>query len=458
MKRKSKDTHRTLAEEQLRLLEAEAGTVKHFFGSWERIFEKVSDFRREELLTYPLESLLFSGVAMYLFRLGSRRQINFDLRGNENVQEKFRSLWGVDAVPHGDTLNYTFKGISVAEVQEVICQLVEELIRKKVLNEWRLLGRYYRVAIDGTGELTFDERHCEHCLTKTLKNGRMLFYHPALEAKLVAPNGFAFSMMTEFIENPQDLSSGDKQDCEFKAFKRLAKRLKKGFPRLPICLELDGLFANGPTMKICEDANWKYSIVLKDDDLKNLHRSFEVAWGAHKEDKKTILTGKHSEIKQEYRWANQIRYEDSKNQIHHPNYVECVEEKAIGVKTKQVWITNITLTFNHVDVVANEGGRLRWKIENEGFNVQKNGGYNLEHAYSRDPNARKIFYLLLQIAHLIFQLIEKGSLFRKAFPKGLGSQRNLAKRLLEAWRNLSISAAEFAALGTGRFQIRFDTS
>jgi len=211
-------------------------------------------------------------------------------------------------------------------------------------------------------------------------------------------------------------------------------------------------------MKICEDANWKYSIVLKDDDLKNLHRSFEVAWGAHKEDKKTILTGKHSEIKQEYRWANQIRYEDSKNQIHHPNYVECVEEKAIGVKTKQVWITNITLTFNHVDVVANEGGRLRWKIENEGFNVQKNGGYNLEHAYSRDPNARKIFYLLLQIAHLIFQLIEKGSLFRKAFPKGLGSQRNLAKRLLEAWRNLSISAAEFAALGTGRFQIRFDTS
>jgi len=64
----------------------------------------------------------------------------------------------------------------------------------------------------------------------------------------------------------------------------------------------------------------------------------------------------------------------------------------------------------------------------------------------------------LQIAHLIFQLIEKGSLFRKAFPKGLGSQRNLAKRLLEAWRNLKISAKEFSALGSGRFQIRFDTS
>jgi len=39
--------------------------------------------------------------------------------------------------------------------------------------------------------------------------------------------------------------------------------------------------------------------------------------------------------------------------------------------------------------------RLRWKIENEGFNVQKNlGGFNLEHPYSQDPNASKVFYLL----------------------------------------------------------------
>lgn len=285
-----------------------------------------------------------------------------------------------------------------------------------------------------------------------------MYYHPVLEAKLVMPNGFAFSMMTEFIENPEDLAEGDKQDCEFKAFKRLAKRLKKRFPRLPICLLLDGLFANGPTMTICEDMNWKYIIVLKDNSLKNVHRSFEVAWGAHKENHKTILAGKNQEIFQEYRWENKINYEDSKNKKHSLNIAECVEEKSNATKIKYKWITNIPVSFNNVDVLANNGGRLRWKIENEGFNVQKNGGYNLEHAYSRDPNARKVFYLLLQIAHLIFQLVEKGSLFRKAFPKGLGSQRNLAKRILEAWRNLDIRANVFSNLGKGRFQIRFDTS
>jgi hypothetical protein len=48
-----------------------------------------------------------------------------------------------------------------------------------------------------------------------------------------------------------------------------------------------------------------------------------------------------------------------------------------------------------VERLANQGGRLRWKIENEGFNVQKNSELNMEHAYSEDPVARKVFYLLL---------------------------------------------------------------
>jgi hypothetical protein len=65
-----------------------------------------------------------------------------------------------------------------------------------------------------------------------------LYYHPVLEAKLVTANGFSFSVMSEFIENV-DLSA-DKQDCERKAFYRLAKRLKARFPRWPICLLLDG--------------------------------------------------------------------------------------------------------------------------------------------------------------------------------------------------------------------------
>ena len=109
--------------------------------------------------------------------------------------------------------------------------------------------------------------------------------------------------------------------------------------------------------------------------------------------------------------------------------------------------------------VAEKGGRIRWKIENEGFNVQKNRGYGLEHAYSKDPHAAKIFYYLLQIAHMVFQLLEKGSLFSTAFPKGLGSSKNLALRLLEAWRNLSEWTGNMLSrLLEERIQIRLNSS
>jgi hypothetical protein len=56
------------------------------------------------------------------------------------------------------------------------------------------------------------------------------------------------------------------------------------------------------------------------------------------------------------------------------------------------------------------------------------------------------------------QLMARGSLFRHAFPAGVGSTKNLAFRVLEAWRNWRRPPAEVVALVAGRFQIRFDTS
>jgi hypothetical protein len=50
-------------------------------------------------------------------------------------------------------------------------------------------------------------------------------------------------------------------------------------------------------------------------------------------------------------------------------------------------------------------GRLRWKIENEGFNTQKHLGYSLEHKYARVSwQAAKNHYQCLQIGHLLNQL------------------------------------------------------
>jgi hypothetical protein len=441
---------------QLAVIEASLATIYHFFGGPGELFRAVQDPRIPGLIIYTWAVLGFAGILMFLCRLGARRQIALMFRGNGPSAAKFQALFDVETCPHGDTLNAAASQLDPDQMQETVTDMSRTLIRKKVLYGYRLLDRYFVVAVDGTGRLTFPERHCPNCLTAT-HHGKTIYYHPVLEAKLVFPNGSVFSIMTEFIENPGDHPT--KQDCELKAFYRLTKRLKRAFPRLPICLSLDSLFACGPVMGICEDYGWKHMIVHKEKSIPYIQEEFEALLPLAPENHLRVRLGPQRKIKQDYRWINDISYVDSENNEHTVGVLECLEERIDTDGTPKItrfrWITNFNLKINRVIALADRGGRIRWKIENEGFNVQKNGGYNLEHAYTTDPVASKVFYFFLQMAHLIAQLTEKGSLLRRAFPGGVGSAKNIAFRLLEAWRNLRVSADRMKQLLEVRRQIRF---
>ena len=448
----------TEEQAQASVLKTLLATVQHFFGGVIRLFAGIHDPRRSELITYPLPAVLFAGVLMFACRLGARRQIGLMFRDNAPSASKFEALFQVAGCPHGDTLDATFRRLQPAELQAVVTGLTETLIRRKVLYPDRLLGHYYLVAIDGTGVLVFTERHCAQCLTRT-RDGVTTYYHPILEAKLVTATGFVFSLLTEFIENPGEHPT--KQDCELKAFYRLADRLKQRFPRLPLCLLLDGLFAGGPTFTRCEQYGWKYLITLQDGDLPSIHQDFEALTKLAPENRIRFTPSGYPPVSQDVRWMNDLPYVDTEQHAHTLAVIDCLETNTADGQPKTTrfrWVTNFNVTPTTVLTLANQGGRLRWKIENEGFNVQKHGGYALEHAYTHNPTAAKVFYFLLQIAHLLSQLMAHGSLLRQAFPKGVGSAKNLAFRLLEAWRNLRRTPTEVLALSAGRFQIRFDTS
>jgi len=113
-------------------------------------------------------------------------------------------------------------------------------------------------------------------------------------------------------------------------------------------------------------------------------------------------------------------------------------EATVDKQTKFVWLTNLKVGKSNIVKIA-KGGRLRWKIENEGFNIQKNRGFNLEHPYSQDETSMKNLYLLLQIAYIISQLMEKGSLLKHKIQKVFGSVTMLFEQLLEDLRTKSIS-------------------
>jgi hypothetical protein len=358
-------------DEQAKIIKVFMGTIRHYFGKLGDMFQTVrQDKRGQKRIIYPIESLLFTGMLMYICLLGSRRNITYKLRGSATAEEKSKKLFGTEHIPHGDTLNYGFKGMKVEEMQGVVSGMVATLVRQKVLAKWRLFDYYYLIAIDATGVLSFSERHCPYCLTQKLNNGTTRYYHPVLEAKLITENGFAFSLMSEFIENRE--AGASKQDCELKAFYRLAERLKKRFPRLPMCLLMDGLFAGGPTFDLCKQHDWKYLIVLKDNDLVDINQEFEALLTLTPENQKQV-TLKNGDL-QTYRWMNGISYTDAQQKQHTVSVLESIETSAgKGQTSKHKWLANFLVTSGNVTILA-KSGRLRWKIENEGFNTQKNGG------------------------------------------------------------------------------------
>jgi len=98
-------------------------------------------------------------------------------------------------------------------------------------------------------------------------------------------------------------------------------------------------------------------------------------------------------------------------------HISAEEKTHTPEKERFVHITDIPINkINYWQV--SEYGRLRWTIENEGFNAQKNQGYGLSHKFSRVSHVATCnYYQCLQIAHMIDQLAYLAEHVRKTYFK-----------------------------------------
>jgi hypothetical protein len=416
-----------------------------FFLAW---IEQIKDVRRSYQIVYHLNTLVVSGLLLFMVKARARRQLSYIFR-TDILLYNLTILTGkpVEALPHHDTLEYSMERINPDHLRKVRNKMLRQLLRKKVLEKYRLLGQYYMIAIDMTGYLAFNHQHCPQCLRKECDGTVVCWYHPVVEAKLVTANGLALSIESEFVENNDPAAT--KQDCELKAMYRLIERLKRNFPQLQICLLLDALYANGPVLERVAQQHWKCIITFKQGCMSDVWRNYE---GLKKLQTKQTGPCVYNGILHHCRWVNGVEYQGKNLSV-----LECHAPESDPAAKTFVWLTDIDVRrTNYTDIM--KGGRLRWTIENEGFNMQKNGGYHLEHAYSEHPIGMQNFYLLMQIVHIINQLMEKGSLLKDKIQSVLGSIRNIARQLLEELRSMKIDPAHFNALADGSFQIRFDSS
>ena len=224
-----------------------------------------------EACTYATRFLAWWGLALYLFQLGSRHQLDYDLRdGGPPVLANLNRLAGTQqtTLPVHDTLDHFLGHVKLAGWERLRRQMVQRLVRMKALDAARLLGRFV-LLIDGTGLLCFRRRHCPDCLVQ--RHGtHTLYLHQVLEAKLLGPGGVVVSLDSEFIDNADAGGARGrrteevKQDCELKALARLLPRIKKAYPQLRFVLALDSLYGCGPMFALAEQFGWSYVVTFKE--------------------------------------------------------------------------------------------------------------------------------------------------------------------------------------------------
>jgi len=370
---------------------------------------------------YSPAELVLGGIVLFLLKNKSRNEMDKHFREVE-FSQNYRKIFKLRC-PSMCAVEDFYRCVPTDEFDDLKSSLLALLIEKRTLHSHRLPGKYFTIAVDGTGVYSSQTKHWDSCTCQTSRNGVVTWMNHVLEAKLVCSNGLSLSLCTEWIINGEEF---EKQDCELKAFKRLAVRLKNSFPRLPVCLLFDGLYCNGPVMDICSENDWQWIAVFKDGNLPSIHQELNLLPGGAFRTLERLMP--HKRTQTEYCWCNDIDYE--KRHVHWFRFLEKITaQKGAVEKHHFEYLTSIPQNDKTVEECTG-AARDRWHIENS-FNDQKNRGFEMQHLFSRSSfTAFCNWYQSLQLAYMIYQFSVKTKEFSQLLKQD-GKQT-----IQHLWKNL----------------------
>ena len=373
--------------------------IKRTWKDFDQLLASIPDHRKRH--TYEVAEIIMAGLAMFLFHRGSRNNTDKLVRGH--YEQNYLKVFGL-RLPIMETVEEFLRALPPDELESLKKELVTALIRRKTLEKWKFRGKY-AVMVDGSGKMTFDHEPFPGCPFKESSKGKKTWTAYVLEAMICCGNGFCIPLATEWLDSSENMD--DKQDCEQKAFVRLAQKIKKEYPRLPMIIVADALYPNSTSMDICRKNGWDYIFVFKDGSLPSVWEEINSLLligsnqGQRRQRTRYIKEKKNKKVEETCIFLNDIDYKG-----HKLNWVEYVSKEQ-GRQKRFVHITNIRATKENVWDIS-QHGRMRWKIENEGFNTLKNSGLKMGHKYARKHLwSMRNFHQLLLIAHMLIQLVQK---------------------------------------------------
>lgn len=366
---------------------------------------------------------LMSAMAVFGMKYPSLLQFDNDCE-KASIEANIKSLYGVKQVPCDTYLRERLDDVNPQDLRPAFKAVFTELQRGKVLEEFQFFEGAYLISADGTGLFESKSIHCDTCCEKEHRDGTKSYYHQSYGAAIVHPSKKVVIPLA-----PEQIIRGDgstKNDCELNAFKRFIVHLREDHPRLKIIIAGDAITSKAPHIRLMIGADMGYILGVKESDHKALFESVKHACktfemtvpGKKKKDSKTLI----------FRYANGLPLNDSNMDLN-VNFIECTEIDTDGKKITFSWVTHIELNEENLYKVM-QGGRARWKIENETFNTLKNQGYQFEHNFGHGYNHLcSVFAMLMYLIFLIDQVAQECDFF---FQEAL--RKN--KRKIMLWQRL----------------------
>ena len=437
------------------LVEVFGKALFHYVPEIMNYIDEIEDTRKS--CVYTMRYLIISEMMMFLSEGKSQRftetafqETNFLENINELIEGK------IEKIPDAEIYTNVFKTISKEEIENFQKKIIEHTIRNKFYEGNKILGKY-NCALDGS---RFQKAHyevTEDWLSET-KEEKTNWYLAMLDLKLIA-NGMAISILSEMINN-EDKKVGNeteeeikrkseekiKQDSEINAAKRLLKNLREKYPRMPFRIIADSLYPSEGLMKLCEDIELEYIMVLKDKKIPTILEEFLSLVSMSNGNRMLIEQVKKTKL---IMWENNIDYRGNNVNV----IREITRDREVGKDSVWMWITNKKITKKNVETLI-KCAKARDYIENQGFKEQKvTSGIGMEHVYSKNINAIRVIYTIIQITHMIMQIIEHSDIcgdFKEKYGSVKVFSRKFYAHVTERYINIKIIQI--------KIQIRFDKS
>jgi len=372
-------------------------------GALDEVLTETPDPRQSSNATkYKVRDAVLGAFSVFFMQCESFLEHQHQMqtrKGKNNAQ----NIFGLDKIPTNNQIRNILDGIKVNVLFTVFWWVYKTLKARGFLETYRRLNNLL-IVLDGTEYFSSKQISCEHCSTKSHKNGSVTNFHSVILPVIVAPgHNHVIGLAPEFII-PQDGS--EKQDCEQNAAKRWIATHAEKFKDDNVTLLGDDLYSRQPLCELCLQHKFNFIFVCKPESHKSLYEwlKFLEASGNVYIYEQRLRYGRVQEI-HTYRYVNNIPLREAEPSLM-INWCELTITNAAdsSVIYRNSFMTNHTISAKNVSDIV-DAGRARWKAENESHNVLKTKGYHLEHNFGHGKQNLSAFLVTLNFLAFLFHTV-----------------------------------------------------